>query len=176
MRSSSLAAVVALFAVLPGSVLVRAQQLTGSVQGTVKDPSGGLVGGALVDLMNSTIGIRQSERTDTGGAFFFPAVKPGAYNLAASLNGFKTASQRLEVELNKNSKVDFVLMVGEVTERVEVTAPPVNVDITHTEVAVNVESRLVVDLPSVNRDITALVEMVPGARQVQGVTAGGSQV
>src|SRR6266481_452728 len=67
-------------------------------------------------------------------------------------------------------------MVCDVTERLEVTAPPVNVDITHTEVAVNVELRLVVDLPSVNRDITALVEMVPGARQVQGVTAGGSQV
>jgi len=62
-----------------------------------------------------------------------------------------------------------------VTERVEVSAPPANMDVTHAEVAVNVESRLVVDLPSVNRDITTLVEMVPGARQVQGITAGGSR-
>ena len=53
---------------------------------------------------------------------------------------------------------------------------PANVDVTHTEVAVNVESRLLVDLPSVNRDITTLVEMAPGARQVQGITPAGSQV
>jgi len=112
MRSSSLAAVVALFAVLPASVLVRAQQLTGSVVGTVKDPSGSLVVGAQVDLVSSTTGISQSHRTDADGAFLFPAVKPGAYNLLASLSGFKTASQRLDIELNKNSKVDFVLMVG----------------------------------------------------------------
>jgi hypothetical protein len=128
MRSSSLAALVALFAVFPGSVLVRAQQLTGSAVGTVKDPSGSHVVGAQVDLVSSATGISQSKRTDADGAFLFPAVRPGAYNLLASLSGFKTASQWLDVELNKNSKADFVLMVGEVAERVEVSAPPANVE------------------------------------------------
>jgi len=175
MRTSSLA-VVALFAVLPGSLLIRAQQLTGSVVGTVKDSSGSLVLGARVELVSSSTALRQSQQTDAAGMFLFPAVKPGTYDLAASMSGFKTASRRLEVELNKNFKVDFVLTVGDVAERVEVIAPAGNVDVTHSEVAVNVESKLVVDLPSINRDITTLVEMIPGVRQVQGVTAGGSQV
>jgi hypothetical protein len=153
-----------------------AQQLTGSVQGTVKDSTGGVVVGATVELVSSTTGIRQSRQTEVGGDFLFPAVKPGAYTLSASQSGFKTGSQPLDVELNKASRIDFVLLVGEITERVEVNAQPANVDATHTEVAVNVESKLVVDLPGANRDITTLVEMAPGARQVQGITAGGSQV
>src|SRR5689334_3291732 len=119
MRSSRVLLFVFVVA-LSSPFLLPAQQLTGSVQGTVKDSTGGLVVGATVELVSSTTGIRQSRQTDVGGEFLFPAVKPGAYTLSASQSGFKTGSQRLDVELNKASRIDFVLLVGEITERVEV--------------------------------------------------------
>ena len=78
--------------------------------------------------------------------------------------------------MNKTVTANFTLAVGEITEEVVVTGGSATLDVAHTEVATNVESKVVVDLPSLNRDITTLVEMVPGARQVQGSTAGGSQV
>jgi hypothetical protein len=170
------ASVVILASLLALSGMCLAQQLTGSIEGTVKDASGGVIPGALVELTNAATGIGQSQNAGAGGNYFFNAVKPGAYKLTASLKGFKTVSQTLDVELNKTVKVDFSLDVGEVTEQVVVTGSSTTLDVTHSEVATNVESNVVVDLPSPTRDITALVEMVPGARQVQGVTAGGSQV
>src|SRR5579863_4742792 len=159
---------------LPGIGL--AQQLTGSIEGTVKDASGGVVASAHVELTTAAAGITQSQTTGAGGGYSFNAVKPGSYKLSASHKGFKTVTQDLEVELNKTMRVDLALAVGEVTERVVVTGSSDTLDVAHSEVSTNVESRNVVDLPSITRDITTLVEMVPGARQVQGVTAGGSQV
>jgi len=159
---------------LPG--LCPAQQLTGSVEGIVKDVSGAVIPGALVELTNAATGIGQSQKTGSGGNYLFNTVRPGAYKLTASLKGFKTVSQNLDVELNKTAKVDFALSIGELTEEVVVTGSPTTLDVTHSEVATNVESKIVIDLPSLNRDITTLIEMIPGARQVQGVTAGGSQV
>ena len=160
--------------VLPGIGL--AQQLTGSVEGTVKDASGGVVAGAHVELTTAAASITQSQTTGAAGGYSFNAVKPGSYKLSASHKGFKTVAQDLEVELNKTMRVDLALAVGEVNERVVVTGSSDTLDVAHSEVSTNVESRNVVDLPSITRDITTLVEMVPGARQVQGVTAGGSQV
>jgi hypothetical protein len=59
---------------------------------------------------------------------------------------------------------------------VTITGSNSSPSINGTYTATNVDSKIAVDLPSLNRDITTLVEMIPGVRQVQGVTAGGSQV
>ncbi len=166
--------ILSFWAAVPG--LLFGQQLTGSVEGTIKDSTGAVIPDASVELANLDTGIAQSASSGSEGTYRFNSVKPGAYKITASLKGFKTVSQNFNVELNKSVKLDFVLTVGEITDQVVVTGALVGLDVTHTEVATNVESKMVVDLPSLNRDITTLVEMIPGVRQVQGVTAGGSQV
>jgi hypothetical protein len=167
-------AIVSLFLML--SAMGAAQQLTGSVEGVLKDTTGGVLQGAALELTNLATGISQKQVTGSEGTYVFNSVKPGAYKVQASLQGFKTISQSIDVELNKTVKLDFTLSVGNLTTEVVVTAATVQLETTHTEVSTNVESKVVVDLPSLNRDITTLMEMIPGVRQVQGVTAGGSQV
>ncbi len=106
----------------------------------------------------------------------FNAVNPGPYNVKVSLEGFKAVSRNLDVEVNRTFKVDAALEVGSLNETVVVTAASTVVDVTKTQVSTNVDSRVVTELPNLNRDITQLVELMPGARQAEGTTAGGSQV
>jgi hypothetical protein len=68
-----------------------------------------------------------------------------------------------------------IYYVGDVSEVIVVTDTPPSVDLVRAHVATNVDSRIVTDLPNIDRDITTLVDLMPAARRVQG-TSGGSQV
>src|SRR4051794_38021570 len=76
-----------LFALMP---YVRAQQITGSVTGTVTDPAGAAVDGATVKLTNAGRGAMQTATTDHEGNFRFLLLPPGTYSLNVSSTGFKT--------------------------------------------------------------------------------------
>lgn len=176
-RLTQFAALTSLVLVLLGqATAVRAQQLTGSIEGTIADSSGGLLPGVTLTLTNTATGIALSQTSDAKGHYWFAAVKPGSYVLRASLDGFKGASRPVTAELNATSKANLTMSVGSISEVVEVTAATPNVNVTRAQVATNIDAKLIVDLPNLNRDITALVELVPGARQVQGTTSSGSQV
>src|SRR6059036_2536481 len=67
---------------------VAAQEQRGVIQGVVKDSSGAVVPGVTVEAKSAT-GAALSTTTDASGAFRFPSVQPGQYDLAATLSGFK---------------------------------------------------------------------------------------
>lgn len=162
-------------AAAPAATL-SAQQLTGAVEGTVADASGGVLAGATVELTNVATGISVSKTAASDGSFAFNSVKPGTYTVRATLLGFKPLRQRIEVGLNKTVKLNVVLALGDLVDVVEVTVTAPPVETVDARVGTNVASKVIVDLPNINRDITTLVELMAGARRVQGTTAGGSQV
>src|ERR1700676_726795 len=67
-----------------------AQQITGSVTGTVTDPTGATVSGAKVKLTNTGTGAVQDATTDGSGDFRFLLLPPGNYALQVTTPGFKT--------------------------------------------------------------------------------------
>ena len=69
-----------------------------------------------------------------------------------------------------------MLDVGDVTEVIVVTGAPPSINVVQAQVATNVDSKTITDLPNIDRDITTLVDLMPAARRVQGTTSGGSQV
>ncbi len=87
----------------------RAQQLTGSIEGTLRDTSGSVLPGVSLELTNVATGLTQSQVSSSAGDYGFNSVKPGSYNLRASLQGFKTVFQPIEVDLNKTVKLDLTL-------------------------------------------------------------------
>jgi hypothetical protein len=179
MQLSALHRGVVLMTILQLSLIGRvglAQQLTGSLEGVVKDPSEAMVPGATVELANVATGTTQTQISGVQGSYIFNAVKPGSYKVTASLPGFTTVSRFVEIELNKTTTVNFTLSVGEISQEVFVTEAAATLDLAHSEVAANVDTRVVTELPTLTRDITLLVQLIPGVRQVEGVTAGGSQV
>lgn len=157
-------------------MLAAGQQLTGSVSGAVADATGGMLPGATIELASAGSGRAQVQISDASGKYVFNAVTPGAYTIKASLDGFKAVSREIVVELNRTSRVEFALEVGSLTETVVVQGVATAVDTVSSQVATNVDSKVVTDLPNLTRDITTLVELMPGASQSTGTTAGGSQV
>jgi anthranilate/para-aminobenzoate synthase component II len=118
----TLARLTALFIVL--ALCLPAQTITGSITGTITDQTALPVHGATVVLKNVATGAQREMQTDVRAGFLFSGLPPGEYTLSVSQQGFKsvertgimlTASERLSVG-------EIVLQLGEVAERVTVTA------------------------------------------------------
>jgi Carboxypeptidase regulatory-like domain len=66
-----------------------AQSVNGLISGTVLDPQGASVAGATVTLTDQLTTTRQTTQTEQNGAFVFPEIRPGTYNLAVEKTGFE---------------------------------------------------------------------------------------
>ena len=100
-----------------------AQFDTATVVGTVRDTSGAVIAGAKVTLTSAGTGI-SAVKTSTGdGNYEFPAVRPGMYLVTSEKAGFALALvDNLQVQVGARLRVDLQMPVGQVTEKVEVTA------------------------------------------------------
>src|SRR5438552_10584929 len=98
-----------------------AQFDTGSITGSVFDPSGHVVPGAKIRLLNTDTGINLEASTNESGIYEFPAVRVGAYKLTAEKAGFSIATvEQVVVSIGTRTRQDFRLVVGEVTQSVNV--------------------------------------------------------
>src|SRR5687767_4961236 len=70
-----------------------AQELRGSVRGTVSDSSGGVIAGANVQLRNNGTGVETQQNTNAAGQYVFDFVSPGTYTMTVSLGGFSSFVQ-----------------------------------------------------------------------------------
>lgn len=110
-------------------VVGLAQSPTGNFTGTVTDPSGSVIPGAKVILIDEATGFTRTAETDAAGLYRFPIVNPGRYTLKAEAAGFE---QYVNAHVNLNARqtlqIDIALKVGASTTSVTVTdqAPLVN--------------------------------------------------
>ncbi len=122
MKSSAIAALAALLAVLSLPSPARAQFDAATVLGRVVDQTGAAVPGATVTLTNQATGITATTVTNTSGDYQFLNVRIGAYRIEAELPGFsKAVAPIVTVTVNARQRVDLSLQVGGVGETVEVT-------------------------------------------------------
>ena len=88
-------------------------QSTGTVQGIVKDPSGGMVPGAVVILTNDATHQKTQAITTTAGAYSFAFLPPGVYSLTADHSGFnRFLRDSITVDIAGVTVVDVALQVG----------------------------------------------------------------
>jgi hypothetical protein len=141
---------------------VAAQEQRGSIEGAVKDSSGGSVPGATVSARSAT-GFTAHTVSDSSGHYRFPALPPGRYEITASLTGFNTAAANdIALALGQNARVDLALSVGTMTETVQVTAEAPLVDVKQSARFSNIRDEFVDKVPK-GRDFTSLATQVPGA-------------
>ena len=98
-----------------------AQQRPGSVTGTLRDASGGMLPGVQVTLTDAVSGKGPSTVSDDTGAFRFRDVAPASYRLEARLPGFATLLIELAVASGEDVQRSLTLRVGSLTETVTVT-------------------------------------------------------
>ena len=140
-----------------------AQVNTASILGIVKDNSGAVVPGAKVVAV----------QTDTYSIGFLPL---GAYRLDIDARGFKKFQQTgIVLDVGRNARIDATLEVGSLTESVQVTADAPLVNTSNATLGRTVSNQEVVNLPLVNRDLYALLNLTPGVDTSVNCTFSGKQ-
>jgi hypothetical protein len=164
MRRNSLALYVLLVLCISAAV-VSAQEITGSIVGTVTDSKGGVVPNAKVTITNSDQQVVvRTLTTDQHGEYAAPLLPVGRYSVTAEIAGFKKLTQS-GVLLNVNDKlaVNFSLEVGTVSETVSVEANPLQVETQSATATGVITGTQVRELSLNSRNYAALVLLVPGA-------------
>ncbi len=144
-------------------------QATGTIVGTVADPSGAVIPGAKVTATNVATGVSQSTVTTGAGTYTVPNLVVGTYNIAAEGQGFKPGSANgITLDVTQTRQVDFKLAVVGVESTVEVNTAPPLINTTDATIAGLVSEEQVQTLPLNGRNITNLIMMQPGMVQDTG--------
>src|SRR4249920_963317 len=121
-RVLSMAVCVAAAFCFGGAVEAAAQGLggTGTVQGTVKDPTGGVMQAVDVTISNVVSGFTRTATTDAGGKFTFSNLPPNGYHLSVEAQGFTPFQRDVDVRSGVPLTVDVPLTLAGATSSVEV--------------------------------------------------------
>ncbi len=138
-------------------------QVAGSISGTVKDASGGVMPGASVTATNTALGTQTSTTTDARGLYALPKLSVGRYDLLVQIDGFKAHRRAgLSVDADGALQVNVVLEVGEQNETVTVTANQIRVDTVSTQLGEVVPAATMTTLSLNGRSYTDLFSIQPG--------------
>ncbi len=147
----------------------------GSISGTIADPTGAVVSGAKVVLLNTDVGLTLEVTTSASGEYSFSPVRIGNYSVTASAPGFSsTTQQHLTVAVAQHLQVNVELKTGSATETVEVTTAPPQLQTNEASVGQVVSERSVNSLPLNGRNFTFLAQLGAGVNTAQADTRGNS--
>jgi len=161
------------------SVSVATAQVGGSgtIQGTVSDPSGAVLVGATVIATDVATGVQTSRKTTEAGFFVLSPLPPGEYAVTVKAEGFETFTQEhLIVDALATLGLNPRLTVGSPTQSITVEAAP---PLLHTDDATlgstmenNIYAALPLAMNGVPRDPTQFIALVPGVDNASTQAAG----
>ncbi|HTC34987.1 MAG TPA: carboxypeptidase-like regulatory domain-containing protein, partial [Bryobacteraceae bacterium] len=160
-----------------GGAVANAQ--TGSIVGTILDPSNAGVPGATVSAKNqATAAVRTAMTSDTG-TYALPNLPPGNYDVSVEKQGFAVLQFRsIQLTVAQNLTLDGTLDVGTASQSVEVagtSVAPINLE--DAQLSNVIDERRIVDLPLITRDPYYLALLSPGAQSTDlgGLTVNGQR-
>jgi hypothetical protein len=176
-RNSALAGLIGLLFILAG--LPAFAQGTGSISGTVRDPSGSVVPGASVTISSQGTGAGRATRTDDTGYYLVPLLPIGTYTIRVSTAGFQPFEQKdVTLQVDQAREVNFLLSTAKLLQSVEVSATAVAVETSNASLGQVITSQQVAELPLNGRDFVQLATLSPGTTQETNpnsfFTGGGS--
>ena len=146
---------------------VYAQVAGATLSGVITDASGGAVPNATVSINNMATGVTREVATDRDGLYRAPNLLPGNYDVTVSSTGFSTAVQKgVVLSVGADQVLNLALKVGQMSERIEVTAATPSVDLGSATVSGNIDSTTVRELPLNGRDWTTLATLQSGVATV----------
>jgi hypothetical protein len=153
----------ALLLALPATQL-SAQIISGSLTGVVKDPAGAVIPAAQITLTNQQTRGAQTTSTNEAGIFLFPSILPGAYTVDVSMSGFRSHQVKdITITMNERRSLgEIALQVGQVQEKVQVTAEITPVQTASSERAGVVTATQLMNTAIRGRDFVSLIATLPG--------------
>jgi hypothetical protein len=144
---------------------VFAQRITGAIEGRVTDVSGAVLPGVEITVTNEATGQARETLTNEAGLYNAPLLPSGTYSVKAALSGFRTELRRgIQVEVDRNARVEFQMQVGAMTESMEVVADAPLVQIDTSALGQVIDRQRVADLPLNGRDFLSLATLTPGVQ------------
>jgi hypothetical protein len=165
--------------VVPIALLISAATCaiaqTASISGTITDPSGAPVPGALVSLISNATGVELRTTSSSDGFFTFPNLVPAPYELRVTASGFREFIQRgVLLTISQKSRLDVALQLGATEQKVEVTADAPILNLDNGELKGGVDPQTIKELPLIvsgsMRNAARFVLLLPG---VSAAGAGG---
>ncbi len=145
-----------------------AQTVTGTLEGRITDPSGGVVAGAEVTAKNNDTGLIRVARTNKSGYFQITFLPVGSFDVTARAAGFGAVARAAQVELSSARQVDFELKPASVDTAVTVTAESPLIDTSRGDLKSTMDEKTIEDRPLSSRNILSLVEQLPGFQSTGG--------
>src|SRR5258708_16638265 len=155
--------VMMLRAVDGGANLAWGQEVTAAVTGTVTDPSGAPISAATVTARDVARNVPYSTQTNADGAYYLARIPVGNYELRFEAKGFAISVRpKFELVLNQTARVDVQMVVGAMTQSVEVSseAPLLKTDSTQLDTVIDGSTN--VALPLATRNYNQFTLLTPG--------------
>lgn len=156
-------------ALIPYQMLGQSQANTGTIEGTVVDPSGSAIPNAEVTLKNLGTNFTRVIQTDAEGRFRGLLLPLGPYTVTVKAAHFGTAvRQGLDLAVGQSISLPVTLSISQLEEIVSVTADAPILETGRVEGSTYLNQRSVRDLPNNGRNFLSLVPLTPGVSIVQG--------
>jgi hypothetical protein len=163
-------------AVMAVAPLCFAQQLTGTLTGTVYDSTGAVVPKATVTMKNVATGDIRTTTTDGSGYFSITAIQPATYDITIAATGFQNWVENAVVfhQGDTRALAGVKLQPGTQSETVTVNGGDVGVPLDNGELSTTLSSRMIEDVPLVGRDAAELIKTIPGMVFTNGLSQGSA--
>lgn len=148
-----------------------AQQVSGTISGTVRDPQGAGIAGAKVTLSDQRQAYTRETRTNQEGHFLFSQMTPSLFRVSVEASGFKKFEQR-DIQLYASDRInlaEITLTIGDVVESVTVEGSAATLQTASAERASVLTGKQVVDLALNGRSFLDLARVVPGVVYTGGL-------
>ncbi|MGA9449248.1 MAG: carboxypeptidase-like regulatory domain-containing protein, partial [Candidatus Sulfotelmatobacter sp.] len=151
------------------SAVVAWAGITGSISGTVTDPSGAVMADVTVTVTSMSTNVQSTTVTDAKGFYSFPALNVDHYDVTVNQSGFKNFLER-GVRINANSAIliDIKLEVGQVTNTITVQSDTLQVETQSTQMGEVIEGSTITSVPLNGRSYIDLLALQPGVSPYAG--------
>ena len=139
-------------------------ETTSAILGQVTDSSNAVVPAATVTVINRETGLKRSAKTDDGGRFNFPQLKPGSYTVRVEAQGFEPQqAENIASSLGQKQTVNLTLRVAQSKQTVEVSAEAAIINPDNANTTTTLSASALADLPNPGGDMTYPIQFAPGA-------------
>jgi hypothetical protein len=137
---------------------------TGSIQGSVADPTGAALSNATVTAVNSATHVKHAVTTDGNGLYSLPNLSIGTYGVEVAAQGFNHYRQSdIVLDVGSSIAVNIVMKVGAMEQTVEVQASGLALQTEDSALKQTVDQKTLTELPLNGRQMTSLITLMGGA-------------
>lgn len=167
-RCSAFAFAAALVVLTSSLIFAQTTVQTGSIVGTVSDPSGAAISNAKVVITNTNTGQAMNLTTNGAGVYNSGSLVPGVYKVQVTAKGFSTTHETLTVQVSNTANGDVHLQVGQESTVVEVQGSQVQVNTEQATVQGVLNAGQIENLPVNGRNFLDLAQLEPGVQIQDG--------